>query len=118
MIEVDADSNLTIKIPINASSPPFTCVKCEKSFRPEQLRQQIQKHLAKRYFRVKLRPRVERGLNNLCSRWYNQFKVSKDICFECGVDAECDFSLDGKHKKLLTSVKLKTHYCQYCGAKI
>lgn len=82
IITIDIDDEIFQRFIVNVS--PITCIECRETFKSEDIREQIQIWLERKFFRRKLDLEVKDEIVDCVSPWYYNFKAGVDICFNCG----------------------------------
>ena len=83
VVKTSATGMMTI--PLDFDTLPFTCIGCKEVYFVEKLKNQIDDHFKREYFRCKLTQEVREKLVDTISPWFNKFISGIDICFECGI---------------------------------
>jgi len=82
---VDTNATTELGVPIDFDTLPFNCIECDYEFGPDELHNQINSFLARKYSRRKLSIEIKKEMIEIVKLWWDKFTSGTNICFICGI---------------------------------
>lgn len=86
VIEIDADCDVDILLPLRIRREAITCNECGETFSRDAIRRQVEEKLKEKFFRCRLTQDAKDELFRYVASWFDKFKEHENICFNCGVE--------------------------------